>query len=78
MNDGKGWALIVFFVHFLGEVAPLSLIFWVQSKDFSKDQEKLEYTDVSPKAQKASPKKFTSFDFNSTQTEGLFDQHQYL
>jgi hypothetical protein len=28
-NNSAGWALLVFFTHFLGEIFPLSLLFWL-------------------------------------------------
>jgi hypothetical protein len=28
-NSTAGWALLVFFTHFLGEIFPLSLLFWL-------------------------------------------------
>jgi hypothetical protein len=30
VNGTIGWSLLVFFTHFLGEVLPLSLLFWMQ------------------------------------------------
>ena len=32
----KGWAIIVFMIHSIGEIIPLSLLFWVQSLNLEK------------------------------------------
>ena len=29
-NNGVAWALMIFFLHFLGEVFPLAVLFWMQ------------------------------------------------
>jgi len=33
------WAVLVFFLHFLGEVLPLSLLFWMQAKLYFGEQD---------------------------------------
>lgn len=35
VNDSKGYALVLFFLHFFGEVLPLSVLFWLQAKIYS-------------------------------------------
>ena len=36
VNDKAGWAILVFVTHFLGEIMPLSLLFWLQAKIYYK------------------------------------------
>lgn len=36
LNNKAGWALLVFGVHFFGEILPLSLLFWLQAKIYQK------------------------------------------
>ena len=36
VNDKAGWAILVFITHFLGEIMPLSVLFWLQAKIYQK------------------------------------------
>lgn len=46
-NNTAGWALLVFFTHFLGEIFPLSLLFWLQAKMYQRHPESNDY-DLTP------------------------------
>lgn len=47
LNGSIGWALVVFFTHFLGEILPLFLLFWMQLTMYAKKiEEEIPQTDL--------------------------------